>query len=72
MHELAAHAETFSGKGGAVSLVMGKRESDHAYQIRFEKPDGKSYAHDIACQYGITFEQLRQKQHSEEKKSSPV
>ena len=28
-------------------------------RIRYEKPDGKSYAHEIAHQYGITFEQGR-------------
>jgi hypothetical protein len=37
---------------------MGKRDSENAYKISYEKPDGKSYAHSIAYQYGITLDQL--------------
>ncbi len=61
MHELAEHTEQLHCEKsvcGAASVVMGQREGEDAYRIRYEKPDGKSYAHDIAHQYGITFEQL--------------
>ncbi|MBE6851496.1 MAG: hypothetical protein E7504_07190 [Ruminococcus sp.] len=61
MHELAEHTEQLRCEQsvcGAASVVMGQREGEDAYRIRYEKPDGKSYAHDIALQYGITFEQL--------------
>lgn len=63
MHELAEHTEQLlceKSVCGAVSVVMGQREGEDAYRIRYEKPDGKSYAHEIAHQYGITFEQLMQ------------
>ena len=61
MHELAANPESLRTEQsvcGAVSLVMGKRDSAEAYQVRYEPPDGLSYAYEIARQYGITFEQL--------------
>lgn len=59
MHELAENAENLRCEQSvcdAVSVVMGKGKS--AFKISYEKPDGKSYAHNIACKYGITFEQL--------------
>ncbi len=61
MHELAEQTEQLRCEKsvcGAASVVMGQREGEDAYRIRYEKPNGKSYAHDIALQYGITFEQL--------------
>lgn len=63
MHELAAHAAQLApeyASGGAVSVVMGKRDGSDAYKIAYGNPDGKSYAREIASQYGITFEQLCQ------------
>lgn len=30
------------------------------YKVRFTKPEGKSFAREIAAQYGITFEQLHE------------
>jgi len=61
MHELAANTDalrTEQAVCGAVSLVMGKRNSADAYQVRYEPPDGLSDAYEIARRYGITFEQL--------------
>ena len=63
MHELAMHPDSLKTEQaicGAVSLVMGKRDGKEAYHIRYEPPEGLSYAYDIAKQYGITFEQLYQ------------
>lgn len=61
MHELAENCESLSATAssvtGAVSIVMENGE-DNKYKISRRKPDGKSYAHVIAQQYGITFEQL--------------
>ena len=61
MHELAEHCDRLSDSGQAVckavSLVM-ENGDDNRYKISCRKPDGKSYAHVIAKQYGITFEQL--------------
>lgn len=61
LHELAENIENLSCDKsicGCASVVMGKRDSENAYKISYEKPDGKSYAHSIAYQYGITLDQL--------------
>ncbi len=62
MHELAENAEKFgsceNARCKAVSVVMDNDNGKRSYKIAFKKPDGKSYAHEIACKYGITFEQL--------------
>lgn len=43
---------------GAVSVVMENNNGKRSFKISYKKPDGKSYAHEIAYKYGITFEQL--------------
>ena len=62
MHELAEKAEQYGQREDAVcqaaSLVMGSSEGNRDYKVRFSKPEGKSFAREIAAQYGITFEQL--------------
>lgn len=62
MHELAENAGKISDGENcqckAVSVVMESDNGERSYRISFKKPDGKSYAHDIAYKYGITFEQL--------------
>lgn len=62
MHELAENADKISssaGSGfGAVSVVMESEDGKRSYKISCKKPDGKSYAHEIAFRYGITFDQL--------------
>ncbi|MBQ3940514.1 MAG: hypothetical protein II723_05310 [Oscillospiraceae bacterium] len=74
MHELAEHAAQFGKTDGAVcgavSVVMESENGKRAYKISFRQPDGKSYAHEIACQYGITFEQLRQQQRGKDSDSA--
>lgn len=71
MHELAENADVISSVPGAVckavSVVMENRDGERTYKISFKKPDGKSYAHEIAYRYGITFEQLMNKQPEPEK-----
>ncbi|MBO4877078.1 MAG: hypothetical protein J5501_03625 [Ruminococcus sp.] len=71
MHELAENADAISSVPGAVcravSVVMENRDGERTYKISFKKPDGKSYAHEIACKYGITFEQLINKQSADRK-----
>ncbi len=64
MHELAENTSEFLCENsicGAASAVMGKREGESAFKINFEKPNGKSYAQEIAAKYGVTFEQLSKK-----------
>ena len=62
IHELAENADGITagaGSGyGAVSVVMENDNGRRSYRISYKKPDGKSYAHEIAYKYGITFEQL--------------
>lgn len=62
MHELAEKAEQYGQREDAVcqaaSLVMGNSDGTRNYKVRFAKPEGKSFAREIAAQYGITFEQL--------------
>ena len=62
MHELAEQADDFGACEkavcGAVSVVMENDDGKRSYKLSFKKPDGKSYAHEIAYKYGITFEQL--------------
>ena len=75
MHELAENTDSLQTEQavcGAVSIVMGKRDSAEAYQIRCEAPDGLSYAYDIARQYGITFEQLCEEYHKKQDASELV
>ncbi len=64
MHEIGENAENYSDSDSrtkAVSIVMGKRNTADAFKIRYEKPDGKSYAREIAEKYSITLEQLKKK-----------
>lgn len=65
MHELAEKADQYGLEEGAAyraaSLVMGSSDGDRDYKVRFAKPEGKSFAREIAAQYGITFEQLYEK-----------
>lgn len=62
IHELAENADDLSWSDKAVcravSVVMGCENGERSYKIFYKKPDSKSYAHDIAYKYGITFEQL--------------
>ena len=65
MHELAEEADKFGQTEGAVcgavSVVMENENGIRSYKISYKRPDGKSYAHEIAYKYGITFEQLKEK-----------
>jgi len=62
MHELAAEADTFGSTEKAVckavSMVMENDNGRRSYKVSYKKPDGKSYAREIACSFGITFDQL--------------
>lgn len=66
MHELAGCIEEmneFDGRGVIDSLVMGVTEDGkRSYKVYVKKPDGNSYARDIAVKYGVTYEMLISKQ----------
>ena len=49
--------------GGAVdTLVAGMEQGKRSFKILRAKPDGKSYARDIANKYGLSFENLMEKE----------
>lgn len=64
LHELAAEIDNINARtaadGGSKidSLVAGIEEGKRSFKIYRMKPDGKSYARDIADKYGITYENI--------------
>ena len=67
LHELAAEIDRINSesvsKGGAKidTLVAGIEEGKRSFKIFRAKPDGKSYARDIAQRYGLTYENILKK-----------
>ena len=67
LHELSAMIDGINQRctkeGGAVidTLVAGMEEGQRSFKIRRQKPDGKSYAKDIADKYGISYEHIMKK-----------
>lgn len=65
LHELAADIEninTRATKDGGVpidTLVAGIEEGKRSFKIIRAKPDGKSYARDIAIRYGLSYENIK-------------
>ena len=64
VHELAASIEDINKRslqaGGVLvdTLVAGMEEGERSFKIHRMKPDGKSYARDIADKYGLSFENI--------------
>ena len=64
LHELAAEIDTINERtasaGGAKidTLVAGIEEGKRSFKIVRAKPDGKSYARDIADKYGLSYENI--------------
>ena len=64
LHELAAEVDNINARtvaeGGAKidTLVAGIEEGKRSFKIYRAKPDGKSYARDIAERYGLTYENI--------------
>ena len=67
LHELAASIpeinERSALRGGIKldTLVAGIEEGQRSFKIHRAKPDGKSYARDIAYKYGLSFENLMER-----------
>lgn len=67
LHELAAEIDKINasvGERGGVhidTLVAGIEEGKRSFKIVRAKPDGKSYARDIADRYGLTFDKIIEK-----------
>ena len=64
LHELAAEIDNINAQaaasGGAPidTLVAGIDQGQRSFKIYRAKPDGKSYARDIAQKYGLTYENI--------------
>lgn len=64
LHELAAEVDAINERarlsGGSVidTLVAGIEEGKRSFKIVRAKPDGKSYARDIADKYGLSYENI--------------
>lgn len=64
LHELAAELDNINAQaaasGGAPidTLVAGIDQGQRSFKIYRAKPDGKSYARDIAKKYGLTYENI--------------
>jgi hypothetical protein len=64
LHDLALATSRINERslalgGGAVdTLVAGMEQGKRSFKILRAKPDGKSYARDIANKYGLSFESL--------------
>ncbi len=64
LHELAAEIDNINARtspvGGAPidTLVAGIEEGKRSFKITRAKPDGKSYARDIANKYGLSYETI--------------
>ena len=67
LHELAAGIAEINDRStelGGIridTLVAGIEEGKRSFKIYRAKPDGKSYARDIAGKYGLTFDALMQR-----------
>ena len=67
LHELASEIDRINrdsiSKGGTKidTLVAGIEEGERSFKIYRAKPDGKSYARDIAERYGLTYENILKK-----------
>lgn len=61
MHKLGEDAEALtheSAGAGAASLIMQTQEGKRSFRVALAKPEGSSYAKDIAEKYGVTYEML--------------
>ncbi len=64
LHELAAELDNINREASAAggspidTLVAGIEEGQRSFKIYRAKPDGKSYARDIARKYGLTYENI--------------
>lgn len=61
MHKLAEDMENLTEKAAVASLVMKNEGGKRCFKAYVGKPEGRSYAQDIAEKYGVTFEMLTSK-----------
>ena len=64
IHELAREIpemNKWDGRGDITSLVMERKDEKNTFILKRAEPDSSSYARDIAEKYGITYEQMTDK-----------
>lgn len=68
MHKLAYEIEEINSSAKsktnskAASLVVEAKEGERTYKVKLSPPEGNSYANDIANKYGVTYQQLIEKE----------
>ena len=64
MHDLARSVDELNnaveGDSRAESLITGVHDGERSFKVSIAPPQGVSYAADIAREYGVTFEQIKQ------------
>ena len=61
MHKLGEDAEELTRENtgtGAASLIMRTEDGNRSFKVALAKPEGSSYARDIAEKYGVTYDML--------------
>ena len=61
MHKLGEDAKALTREStgaGAASLIMRTEDGKRSFKVALAKPEGSSYARDIAEKYGVTYEML--------------
>lgn len=61
MHKLGEDADEFERENncaGAASLIMRTENGKRSFKVALGKPEGSSYARDIAEKYGVTYDML--------------
>ena len=64
LHELASdipEMNKWDGEGDIISIVMERKDDQNTFLLKRAEPDSCSYAHTIAEKYGITYEQMTEK-----------
>ncbi len=64
LHELASdipEMNKWEGEGDIISIVMERKDDQNTFLLKRAEPDSCSYAHTIAEKYGITYEQMTEK-----------
>ena len=65
LHDLAKEIpemNKWNGQGDIVSIIMERKDDKNTFMLKRAEPDCCSYARDIALKYGITYEQMSDKE----------
>ena len=65
LHDLAKdipEMNKWDGQGDIISIIMERKDDKNTFMLKRAEPDCCSYARDIALKYGITYEQMSDKE----------